>query len=346
MSSELHRLAYTIVGAGAIGGTLAWHLARAGHQVALVDTDADHRAAIIAGGIVLERAGAREAQAVKDVFAPHDCPPNQQRVLLAVKANATESATAWLAGHLAADGFVVSMQNGLNESVLGAVLGPERVVGAFVNLFADVVGPGVIRDGGMGALAIGEVGGPISERVRGIVTDLQAWGPAIATDNLLGYLWSKLGFGAMLAGTALADDTIANLLDRHRDSAHALAREVFSIASARGIIVEPFDAFDAYAYAPPVTSKVMNAATDRLVRWLSTQSKDRTGIWRDIVVRHRPTEIPVHYAPVLEAADATDIPVPVLRALLAELAAVEEAPASMSEDRLDRLDAIARMKAV
>jgi ketopantoate reductase len=203
----------------------------------------------------------------------------------------------------------------------------------------------VIRDGGMGAIAIGEVEGPISEPVRGIVTDLQAWGPAVATDNLLGYLWSKLGFGAMLAATALADDTMANLLDRHRDTAHALVREVFSIASARGITVEPFDAFDAYVYSPPATSKAMSAATDRLVKWLSTQAKDRTGIWRDIVVRHRPTEIPVQYAPVLEAADATDIPVPVLRALLAELAAVEEAPASMSEDRLNRLDAIARGKA-
>jgi 2-dehydropantoate 2-reductase len=97
------------VGAGAIGGTLAWHLARAGYQVTLVDTDADHRAAIIDDGIVLERAGVREAQAVKDVFAPQNCPPSQQRVLLAVKANATETAAAWLAGHLAADGFVVSM---------------------------------------------------------------------------------------------------------------------------------------------------------------------------------------------------------------------------------------------
>ena len=36
-------------------------------------------------------------------------------------------------------------------------------------------------------------------------------------------------------------DTMANLLDRHRDTAHALVREVFSIASARGITVEPFD---------------------------------------------------------------------------------------------------------
>ena len=121
MSSELHRLSYTIVGAGAIGGTLAWHLARAGYQVTLSLT-LTLTTGVRSSWTVLvpERAGAREAQAVKDVFAPHDCPPNQQRVLLAVKANATESATTWLAGHLAADGFVVSMQNGPQMSRFSA----------------------------------------------------------------------------------------------------------------------------------------------------------------------------------------------------------------------------------
>ena len=52
---------YTVVGAGAIGGTIAWHLARAGHPVTVVDTDADHVAAIARDGLVLERDGVRAA---------------------------------------------------------------------------------------------------------------------------------------------------------------------------------------------------------------------------------------------------------------------------------------------
>ena len=55
---------YTVVGAGAIGGTLAWHLARAGHPVTVVDADPAHVAAIARHGIVLERGGVREAQPV------------------------------------------------------------------------------------------------------------------------------------------------------------------------------------------------------------------------------------------------------------------------------------------
>ena len=42
-----------IWGAGAIGGTLAVYLARAGHAVRLVDTDPQHVAAIRAHGLRL-----------------------------------------------------------------------------------------------------------------------------------------------------------------------------------------------------------------------------------------------------------------------------------------------------
>jgi 2-dehydropantoate 2-reductase len=332
---------YVVVGAGAIGGTLAFYLARAGHDVTVVDVDPEHRAAVADHGLVIERGDERHTQRVGRVMTPDEAPARMDRVLLAVKANNTVDAAAWLADHLADDGYVVSMQNGLNEPVLMEKLGATRVVGAFVDLFADVVRPGTIRDGGAGALAVGEVDGIISERVKDVVSDLQAWGDAVATDNVLGYLWAKLGFGGMLAATALADDAMGDLVDRHRQGLHALAREVFTLAGALGISLEGFDAFEPLAYAPGASELEADEATNRLVAWLQTQTKTRTGVWRDIAVRHRPTEIPAHYAPVLVLAGEQRVAVPVLAAMLAELAEVERDPSSMGEDRLDRLDRVA-----
>ena len=92
---------YVIVGAGAIGGPLGHHLARAGPPVTV----------------------------------------RLERVLLAVKAQATGPALEWIAPRLADDGFVVSLQNGLNEDEIAHRIGRDRTVGAFVNLFADVIGP-------------------------------------------------------------------------------------------------------------------------------------------------------------------------------------------------------------
>ena len=182
-------MSYVIVGAGAIGGTLGHHLARAGHEVTVVDADAEHVRSIREHGLVVWRGDERAAVPVAAAVTPDEAGPERvERVLLAVKAQATAHALDWIAPRLAPDGFVVSLQNGLDEQAIADRIGVERTVGAFANLFADVVAPGEIRDGGLGALVVGELDGRDSERVRQVVADLQAWGPARATANVSGYL--------------------------------------------------------------------------------------------------------------------------------------------------------------
>ncbi|MDT7692700.1 MAG: glutamate carboxypeptidase [Pseudonocardiales bacterium] len=332
---------YVVVGAGAIGGTLGHHLARAGHHVTVVDTDSEHVRRIREDGIVVVRGANRTVANVAGAGTPDDGGPGTvERVLLAVKAQATGRALDWIAPRLAAEGFVVSLQNGLNEAAIADRVGRERTVGAFVNLFADLIGPGEIRDGGLGALVVGELDGSDSRRVREVVEDLQAWGPAKATANVSGYLWSKLGFGAMLVATALADAPMAELIDRHRSVMHALTAEVYAVASAEGVALEPFDAFDPGPYAG-TAEPAKDAATDTLVAWLRTQAKDRSGIWRDIAVRHRPTEVPTHYRPVLATAARHGIATPGLERLVAQIGELE-AGAAMHEDRIAGLSAAPR----
>ncbi|MER5388476.1 2-dehydropantoate 2-reductase [Saccharopolyspora sp. NPDC002686] len=333
--------AYTVVGGGAIGGTLAYSLAQAGHPVTIIDTDADHVAALRANGLTLDQQGTRTSVAV-DAATPAEHAGSLRRVLLAVKTQATEEAMRWIAPRLADDGYVVSVQNGFNEGIIAEHVGWERTIAAFVNIFADVVEPGVIRDGGPGAFVIGEPGGaPISERVRDLVADLQEWRPATADVNIEGYLWAKGAFGAMLAATALADDAMADLIDRHRTAMLALSREVCGVAEALGIRVESFDAFDVKAFGPDADAATSEAAFDALTAWLRTQSKDRSGIWRDIAVRRRPTEVTAEYEDLFVEAAAKGLRTPVLRAVTAGLRELEIDPDGMSEARLDALDRLA-----
>jgi 2-dehydropantoate 2-reductase len=327
---------YVIVGAGAIGGTLGHHLARAGHEVTVVDADAEHVRSIREHGLVVWRGDERTAVPVAQAVTPGEDGPRQVgRVLLAVKAQATGRALDWIAPRLAPDGFVVSVQNGLNETGIAARIGADRTVGAFVNLFADVIAPGEVRDGGRGALVVGELDGRESARVREVVADLQAWGPAQATANVSGYLWSKLGFGAMLVATALADVPMAELIDRHRLVMYGLAGEIYAVAAAESIALEPFDAFDPAPYASGDRA-AKDAATDALVAWLRTQAKDRSGIWRDIAVRRRPTEVPTHYGPVLDLAARQGIATPGLARLVDQITELEGG-AAMNEQRIVEL---------
>jgi 2-dehydropantoate 2-reductase len=327
---------YVIVGAGAIGGTLAFHLARAGHPVLAVDVDSAHVAAIRARGITIVRDGVRESVRVP-VATPREAVVHEApRVLLCVKGvGSTEKAAEWIAPRLAPHGVVVSVQNGLQTRRIADRVGFGRTVGAFVDFFADVVEPGLIEDGGAGMLMVGEVDGACSERVDEIVADLQAWGPARATRNIAGFLWAKLGFSAMLAATALADAPMAELIDRHRDLMLALVREVFAVAQHGGIKLESFDSFDPAALS--AESARGEVGIGQLVAWLKTQSKTRSGVWRDIAIHHRPTEAAGRYSEVIAAAERARLPSPHLRALVEILREVETGMRAMSERNLEDL---------
>ncbi|MFE7034841.1 2-dehydropantoate 2-reductase [Streptomyces sp. NPDC057621] len=335
------RAAYTVVGGGAIGGTLAFALARAGHPVTVVDTDPAHVAAIRARGLVVAHGESRTSVPVA-AATPDEFSGTLGRVLLAVKAQATGTAAAWIAPRLEPDGYVVSLQNGFNEDLIAEHVGARRTVAAFVNIFADVVEPGVVLDGGAGALVVGEVGGaPVSPRVRAVVADLQSWGPAVASDNVEGYLWAKAGFGAMLAATALADAPMADLIDRHRPAMAALTGEIFAVSDRLGITLEAFDAFEPLPFRHGTDPAERDAAFDRLSAWLRTQAKDRSGIWRDLAVRHRPVEVTTHYADVFDHAAREGLPTPLLRTVMDGLRSLEGAPDGMSEARLEELDRLA-----
>jgi 2-dehydropantoate 2-reductase len=328
---------YTIVGAGAIGGTLAVHLHAKGVPVQLVDADAAHVAAIRENGLTLLTPDGVLVARIP-VFTLDDAPAELTRVLLAVKAQATSAASAWIAPRLTADGFVASLQNGLNEETIASFVGVERTVIAFVDLFADVMEPGVVKDGGHGGMALGEYAGGTSDRVRSLADDLSHWGSPVVSENVEGFLWAKLAFGAMLVTTALADEDMSVLIDRHRDTMNALAAEVIAVADHRGIVLEGFDAFQPGAFRRGVEPAVNAAAIDGLVAWLATQSKTRSGIWRDIAVRKRPTEVPTQYRPVLAAAEHAGIEVPCLRAMVARIGELERGEIAMDETLLHELD--------
>ena len=215
---------YVVVGGGAIGGTVAAGLVRDGHDVLVCDTDPEHVAAINRDGLTIE--GPVEEYTVQvPAVAPDELPAELDHVLFAVKAHHTRDAMRTIAPRLAPNGYVVSLQNGMNEPEIVAAVGENRVVGAFVNFGADVVGPGRILRGNRATFRIGELDGADSERVRRLAADIA---DAEVTTNVSGYLWAKEAYGAMLFATAVSDLSIADALadPAYRPLYLALAREV------------------------------------------------------------------------------------------------------------------------
>lgn len=339
-----HAADYTVVGAGAIGGTLAYHLARAGKSVVLVDADSIHVDAINRRGLQVQSDFPQKAPVNVAAFTPGEFQADLRRVILAVKAQHTAAAMQWISPRLLPDGWVVSMQNGLNEDTISGFIGAERTIAAFVNLNADVVGPGVIHDGGTGALVVGELDGVDSPRTRELASDLSLWGQVVTSGNVQGYLWAKLAYGAMLTTTALSNTPMAESVTRYETAMTAVAREICAIADAKGIALESFDAFNAHAYGPGSSPDQASKATLGLATWLATLTKTHSGIWRDIAVRHRKSEVPTHYAPVLAMAVTMGIPTPCLSESLRMLSEIEAGERNLTDQNLNSLSALIRTK--
>ena len=268
----------TIIGAGAIGGTIGAHLIRDGHDVLLCDADTGHVDAINRRGLSIEgpvenfTAGAR-------AVTPDGLPGSLGRVAIAVKSHHTAQAAALLRGRLDPQGYVVSFQNGLTVDAITAVTGPGRLVTSFVNFGADVLAPGRIMQGNVGTFRVGEPeGGEITPRVEELA---QALPYAEPTANIMGFLWGKEAYGAMLFAGAVSPLSIAESLEdpRWRPLMLAIAREVLAQAP---VAPEGFDGFE---------PDDLEGSLDRLAAFNRGSAKSHSGIYRDLVVRKRKTEV-------------------------------------------------------
>jgi len=328
-----------IWGAGAMGGSIGAWLIRAGREVVLVDTDAEHAAAICEHGLRI-RGPVDEFTVPAVCVGPDQLAPGLGAVLLAVKAHHTAAALVAIAPLLAPDGFVVSVQNGLNERVIANAIGAKRTVGCFVNFGADVIEPGVILRGNRGSVVIGELDGITTPRTTAVHELLQLFEPdAVLTENIWGYLWGKLAYGSMLFATALCDASIADVLDSssHRPLMIGLAREAMAVAAANGIRPMPFDGFDPSAFAPTASDEEAHESLDRLVAFNRGSAKSHSGVWRDLAVRKRRTEVDAQIAPIADSGVELGVPTPLTRRLVELIHDVEEGRREQSWERLSDL---------
>lgn len=328
-----------IWGAGAIGGILGAYWARAGVPVLMVDIVPDHATACATTGLKIEGPVEEFTQVVPCV-TPDRLEGRYSRVVLAVKAQSTEDALVQLLPHLTDDGFVLSAQNGLNEHTIAAQVGDDRTMGAFVNYGADWIAPGRILFGNRGAVVVGEIDGSVRARTSEMHALLQIFEPdAVLTQDIWAYLWGKLGYGAMLFATALTPDSMtANFADPQRGPVlMALAREVMRTAVAEGVDPKPFNGFEPAAFMPGAADASALKSLADLAEFNSKTAKTHTGIYRDLAVRKRKTEVDPQVGAVAQIAARHGIDTPLLRRLVELIHDIEDGRRDMSSDTFHEL---------
>jgi 2-dehydropantoate 2-reductase len=214
------------VGAGALGGYVGGHLTRAGHDVTLIDPWPEHVEYMRKHGIQLSGVTAAERHSVPvSVMHITDVQSLVRQkpidiAFVSVKSYDTEWAALMTRPYLAPDGFVVSLQNCINEERIAGQVGWGRTVGCIASLIAvELYQPGHIkRTVPMGGdkhtvFRVGEPHGRVSKRVEEIAEMLRAVDSSKVTTNLWGERWSKLVVNSMRNGLSAATGLNGNQRD-------------------------------------------------------------------------------------------------------------------------------------
>jgi 2-dehydropantoate 2-reductase len=328
-----------IWGAGAIGGTAGAFLKRAGHDVTFVDIEPEHVAAIGDPARGLRITGPVETlRVVAPAFTPPALSGTWDHIYLCVKSQHTEAASRALLPHLTQGGYVLSLQNGLCEGIIASVVGQERTVGAFINYGSDWLAPGEILFGNRGAFVLGELDGRITPRLEALhATIRDGFEPeAIMTGDIQSYLWGKLGYAALLFAQALGQLGIADCLARPEllPLWRALGGEVHAVAARIGVGQRGFNGFDPAAFAPDATEDQARRSVAAMVAFNRPNAKTHSGIWRDLAIRKRRTEVDVQVLPVVEIGAAHGVDCPKCRKLTEMIHEIEDGKRTMTDDNL------------
>jgi 2-dehydropantoate 2-reductase len=298
-----------VVGPGAMGLLFGGLLARAGHEVRLLDRREDRARSLTAQGIVIEQGEQTLTVPVRAVTRAEEAAP-AGLIVICVKAYDTGAAARAAAPAAGPDTLVLSLQNGQgNVEALIEVFGPERVLGGTTAQGSNLAGTGRVRHAGQGETVVGEAGGGTERAAR--VAELMS-GAGIGagvTNDLEGLIWSKLTINAAINPlTALL--RVKNGALAESEPALAIMRlavaEVVEVCRRRG------------------TKLAHPAPYDKAVAVARATANNISSMLQDVRAQ-RKTEVNYINGAVVKAAQELGVAAPVNEALTRLIEAVEAA---------------------
>lgn len=313
-----------IVAGGALGGYVAGYFARDGRDLTVVDMWPENVEAMRGPGLELSGLTEPENFIVKvnalHLSELHDMSRKTggyDIAFIAAKSYDTVWATQLIAPYLTPGGFVVSLQNGINEERIAGVVGWGRTVGCIASKIAvELTAPGKIqRNVALGGkehtvFRVGEPHGRITPRIKDVAQMLGHVDSAMVSDNLWGERWSKLAINCMRNPMSAATGRGGNANDRDpktRDLSLRLAAEAIKVGQAHGYQLSKIYGMEPEDIVAACSGN--NAARQRcedvLVKNVATRSDEQRPSMGQDMAKGRRTEIA--YLNGLVVAKASEI---------------------------------------
>jgi 2-dehydropantoate 2-reductase len=246
-----------IFGAGAVGGYVGGQLAQAGEDILLIDPWSEHIDCINKEGLHLSTPAEAHTIQVPGMHL-HEVQSLAKNpvdiVFVSVKSYDTEWATAMMKQYLKPEGFIVSLQNSINEERIAGIVGWGKTIGCIASgISVELYKAGhimrTLKPGAKRKLVfrVGEVHGRITERVKHLAELFSVVDGAKATTNLWGERWTKLivnsMHNALCAVTGLTSKMIAEQETSRRVSIQ-LGCETIKVGKALGYDIETIRGMD------------------------------------------------------------------------------------------------------
>ncbi len=239
-----------IVGAGAVGAYAGAHMVQAGEDVTYIDPWPENVEAIRSDGLRVTHIRDVEPFTVKPRVlhvteaqqlakeAPIDI------AFVCMKSYDTAWATTLIKQYLAPTGYIVSLQNCMNEETIAGIVGWGKTLGSIASsITVELHAPGQVRRaaGKSGSrhtvFRVGEVHGRVTDRAKEICRLVSYADSAMVTENLWGERWSKLVTNVMGNGLSACTGMITRDMTKNdaiRHFSNRLGSEAIRVGQALG----------------------------------------------------------------------------------------------------------------
>ena len=259
-----------VLGAGAIGSSVAADIARAGYDLTVIDQWPAHVEAMKANGLTVKIPDEEFTVAVDAVHLCDVCALNRSFDLVLLSAKSYDSAwmAQFIAPYLKPDGVLVPVQNSLNDEWVAPIVGRGRDVACAFELSAEVFTPGLVQRNTMRDrtwFGLGELDGAMTPRLAEIQKILSYAGKVTLTANIHGAKWAKLVNSSMILapfGMLGLQSWEATEIPEVFSLCVKLGRETMAVGKALGITIEPIFGMSAEEFnvsADAIVEKLLRA---------------------------------------------------------------------------------------